>query len=83
MRGEADYQVAPGSANGLLVDGAGVQIIAAYSRDHDRNIGAETFSAALGRGTILFHCMPPMQPVMQERWLANALAFLAASQPGR
>ena len=76
-----DYQVGTGSANGLRVDGPGVQIIAAYSRDHDRNIGAGTFTAPLGLGTVLFQCMPPMHPAMRARWLANALAYLASTAP--
>ncbi len=76
-----DYQVGTGSANGLRVDGPGVQIIAAYSRDHDRNIGAGTFTAPLGAGTVLFQCMPPMHPAMRARWLANALAYLAGTTP--
>jgi len=79
MRG--DYQVGTGSANGLRVDGANVQIIAAYSRDHDRNIGAGTLLAPLGVGTVLFQCMPPMHPAMGARWLANALAFLVGTAP--
>ena len=32
------YQTKGRQANGLLVDGPNVEIIAAYSRDHDRNI---------------------------------------------
>ena len=78
---KGDYQITPGSANGLRVDGPGVQIIAAYGRDHDRDLGAGTFTVPLGRGTILFHCMPAMHPAMQQRWLANALAFLTQKRP--
>ena len=48
-----DYQVDTNSASGLLIDGNGVNIIAAYRRDHDRNIGAATFTAPLGSGTRL------------------------------
>lgn len=80
---KGDYQVAPGSANGLRVSGSGVQIIAAYGRDHDRNLGAGTFTASLGRGTILFHSMPVMHPAIQQRWLANALAFLLPSKQAK
>jgi len=76
-----DYQVSTGNANGLRVDGPGVQILAAYSRDHDRNIGAGTFTAPLGAGTILFQCMPPMHPAVRARWLANALAYLVGTTP--
>ena len=76
-----DYQVSTGDANGLRVDGPEVQILAAYSRDHDRNIGAGTFTAPLGAGTILFQCMPPMHPAVRARWLANALAYLVGTTP--
>lgn len=79
---KGDYQVTPGSADGLRVSGPGVQIIAAYGRDHDRTIGAGTFTAPLGKGTVLFHCMPLMHPAIQQRWFANALAFLSAGRPG-
>lgn len=72
-----DYQVSTNGANGLRVDGPGVQVFAAYGRDHDRNLGAATFTVPLGQGTVLFHAMPPMHPAIQQRWLANALAMLA------
>ena len=73
---KGDYQVSTGGANGLRVDGPGVQIIAAYGRDHDRNLGAGTFTAPFGSGLVLFQSMPAMHPAMRQRWLANALAFL-------
>ena len=68
-----DYQIGTGNANGLRVDGPNVRIIAAYSRDHDRNIGAGTFTAPLGAGTVLFQCIPPMHPAMRA---------LARQRPG-
>jgi beta-galactosidase len=47
------YQTKGRQANGLLIEkhpnGADVEIIAAYSRDHDRKIGAGTFTAKLGQ----------------------------------
>jgi hypothetical protein len=70
------YQAKGRESNGLLVDGPGVEIVAAYSRDHDRRIGAGTFTAKLGRGKVLYHRVPEMQPVMQARFLANALRWL-------
>lgn len=76
-----DYQVDTGTSNGLRVSGPGVQIVAAYSRDHDRTIGAGTLLAPLGQGTVLFQCMPHMQPVLRARWLANSLAYLSAAAP--
>ncbi|MDW5266732.1 MULTISPECIES: glycoside hydrolase [Acidobacteriaceae] len=70
------YQAKGRQSNGLLVDGKEVEIIAAYSRDHDRNIGAGTFTTRLGSTKVLYHRVPELQPVMQQRLLANALAWL-------
>ncbi len=70
------YQAKGRESNGLLVDGPNVEIIAAYSRDHDRRIGAGTFTAKLGNGRVLYHRVPEMHPVLQARFLANALGWL-------
>jgi hypothetical protein len=74
------YQARGRQSNGLLVDhapsGSPIEIVAAYSRDHDRNIGAGTFTCTLGKGKIVYHRVPEMHPVLQQRFLANALAFL-------
>jgi beta-galactosidase len=76
------YQAPGRQSNGLLIDksptGGPVEIVVAYSRDHDRNIGAGTFTTTLGRGKVLYHRVPPMHPVMQQRFLANALRWLTA-----
>ena len=76
------YQTKGRQANGLMVekhpDGANIEIIAAYSRDHDRNIGAGTFTTELGKTKILYHRVPDMHPVLQQRFLANALAWLTS-----
>ena len=76
------YQVKGREANGLLVDrapnGPEVEIITAYSRDHSRLIGAGTFTTKLGAGKILYHRVPEMHPVLQARFLANALHWLTA-----
>ena len=63
-------------SNGLLVDGPGVEIIAGYSRDHDRNIGAGTFSCKLIAGRVLYQRVPELHPVLQARFLMNALKWL-------
>jgi len=63
-------------ANGLLVDGPNVEIIAGYSRDHDRRIGAGTFATKLGKGKVLYQRVPELHPVLQARFLANAVAWL-------
>ena len=70
------YQVPGREANGLLVDGPNVEIIAAYSRDHDRRIGAGTFTTKLGSGRVVYQRVPAMHPVLQQRFLANALRWL-------
>jgi hypothetical protein len=76
------YQAHGREANGLLIDrapnGPEVEIVAAYSRDHDRRIGAGTFTTKLGAGKILYHRVPEMHPVMQQRFLANALRWLTS-----
>jgi hypothetical protein len=63
-------------ANGLLVSGANVEMIVGYSRDHDRNIGAGTFTTKLGKGKVLYQRVPELHPVLQARFLANALGWL-------
>jgi hypothetical protein len=76
------YQAKGQAANGLVIDrapgGAEVEIVAAYSRDHSRVIGAGTFTTKLGAGKVLYHRVPEMQLVMQQRFLANALRWLAS-----
>lgn len=76
------YQAKGRQANGLLVEsipgGPNVEIIAAYGRDHDRNIGAGTFTTKLGSTKILYHRVPDLHPVLQQRLLANALAWLSS-----
>jgi hypothetical protein len=74
------YQCKGRPSNGLLVDkspnGAPIEVIVGYSRDHDRNIGAGTFTAHLGKGKVIFHRCPDFHPVLQQRFLANALRWL-------
>ena len=74
------YQAPGRQSNGLLIDRApgspDPEIIVGYSRDHDRRVGAGTFTCTLGKGRIVFHRVPAMHPVMQQRFLANALTFL-------
>jgi hypothetical protein len=76
------YQARSRESNGLLVErapnGAEVEIVAAYSRDHDRNVGAGTFTTKLGAGKLLYHRVPEMHPVLQARFLANALGWLTS-----
>jgi hypothetical protein len=73
------YQVKGGGSNGWLIEGQSVEIIAAYSRDHDRKIGAGTFTAKLNGTPIVMHQITDMQPVLHRRFLANSLAWLTRS----
>jgi hypothetical protein len=76
------HQAQGRQANGLLVDDKvgsdRVEVIAGYSRDHDRNVGAGTFTAKLGAGRILFQRVPELTPVFEQRFLANAVNWLAS-----
>jgi hypothetical protein len=72
------YQTPGRLANGLLVDGEGVDVFVGYSRDHDRQVGAGTFTARLGKGKLLFQRLPDLNGPMQQRFLRNALAWLCA-----
>ncbi len=76
------YQAKGRESNGLLVErapgGAAVEIIAAYARDHGRAIGAGTFTTKLGAGKVLYQRVPELQPVLQARFLANALRWLTS-----
>ena len=72
-----DYQVKGNHSNGVIVDGAGVEIAVGFSRDHDRRCGAGTFTAKLGAGRIVFHRVPAMHAVFQQRFFANVLRYLS------
>jgi beta-galactosidase len=70
------YQVKGKESNGLLVDGPDVAIVAAYSRDHGRRIGAGTFTTKLGKGKVVYQRVPELHPVLQAQFLANAAKWL-------
>ncbi len=85
------YQVPVSNSGGLIVEGKGIEVLAGYSRDHDRNIGAGSFVAPLGKGKVLFHSIPGvieglngrsngMHPVLLKRLLANSMCFLYQSR---
>lgn len=76
------HQVEGQPSNGLLIDGPGgertdVEVIAAYSRDHDRKNGAASFIARRDGMRVLVHRLPDMAGPLQRRWLANAVDWLA------
>jgi hypothetical protein len=70
------YQVKGSGSNGWLVEGDNLEIVAAYSRDHDRNIGAGTFVARKDGNRLVVHRIADMHPVLLQRFMANALAWL-------
>jgi hypothetical protein len=77
---KGDYQPVLRGAYGLQVEGPGVDIWAGYGRDHGRSLGATIFTAKLGKGTVLFDGLAGAAPLVEQRLLADAIAYLR-SQP--
>jgi hypothetical protein len=71
------HQIPGQPSNGLVVDGDGIEVIAAYSRDHDRRMGAASFTVQKAAARLLLHRMPDMVAPLQTRFLLNALRWLA------
>jgi hypothetical protein len=71
-----EYQVKGSDSNGLIVSGDGIEIIAAYSRDHDRKIGAGTFAWSGHGRKLLFHRITEMHRVFHRRLLSNGIQYL-------
>ncbi len=74
-----EYQVKGSDSNGLIVSGDGIEIIAAYSRDHDRKIGAGTFTWSGHGRKLLFHRITEMHRVFHRRLLSNGIQYLTRS----
>ena len=72
------YQVKSGGSNGWLVEGSGFEVVAGYGRDHDRRIGAGTLVASVGHSRIVLQRVVDMHPVFMQRFVANALRYLAS-----
>jgi len=72
------YQVKSGGSNGWMVEGPNVEVVAGYSRDHDRNIGAGTLVARVDTTPIVLHRIADMHPVFFQRFVSNALKFLSS-----
>lgn len=70
------HQIEGGPSNGMLIDGEGIEVIAAYSRDHDRRLGASCFTVRKAGAKVVFHRMPDMVAPLQTRFLINALRWL-------
>jgi hypothetical protein len=77
MACNAWHQVPGQPSNGLIIDGNGIEVVAAYSRDHDRRLGAASFTVKKGGMKLLVHRMPDMAQALQKRWLINAVRWLA------
>lgn len=77
------YQAHGKSSNGLLIERAAgaddPEVIMGYSRDHDRQIGAASFACKVGSTPILVHRAPEISAPLQQRWLANSIAFLTGT----
>ncbi len=72
------HQIQGQPSNGLLIDGGGIDVIAAYSRDHDRRLGAASFTVQKAGMKLVFHRLPDMVAPLQARFLLNAMRWLAA-----
>lgn len=77
-----EYQVRGSDSNGLLVDAPGLQVVAAYSRDHERRIGAGTFTVKTANSRMVFHRITGMHGIFHQRLLANAIHYLHAPTEG-
>ena len=77
------YQAHGKASNGLLIERANgapdPEVIIGYSRDHDRKIGAASFVCKLGSTPMLVHRAPEFSQPLQQRWLANSIAFLTGT----
>ena len=78
------YQAQGKQANGLLIERApnasDPEVVMGYSRDHDRNLGAASFACKVGMTPVLVHRAPAFSTPLQERWLRNALQYLASKK---
>jgi len=72
------YQIKGNGSNGWMVEGEHVEIAAAYNRDHDRRFGAGAFAVRTGQRRLVMHRIAGMNPVLQQRFVANALRWLTA-----
>ncbi len=70
------HQIPGQPSNGLIIDGDGIEVVAAYSRDHDRRLGASSFTVKKDGMKVLVHRLPDMATALQTRWLRNAVGWL-------
>lgn len=70
------HQIPGEPSNGLMIEGEGIEVIAAYSRDHDRHNGAACFTVEKDGQRAIVHRLPDMVAPLQKRYLINALNWL-------
>lgn len=76
------HQVEGQPSNGLLIEGPGVEVIAGYSRDHDRHNGAAVLIAQQAKMRVALHRLPEIVAPLQQRLLANIVRWLAEKEKG-
>jgi hypothetical protein len=85
------YQTPVNNSDGMLLEGKNVEVITGYGRDHDRNIGAASFTAKYGKETVLVHTLPGIvsgmsgdstgiQPIVLKKILLNSLMYLTTKR---
>jgi len=57
------------------------EVVMAYSRERDRKIGAASFVCKIGSTPRLVHRAPEFRAPLQQRWLANTIAYLTRPEP--
>ncbi|NNM85672.1 MAG: hypothetical protein HKL96_07950 [Phycisphaerales bacterium] len=70
------YQIGTPGADGAMVYGPAVEVIAGYGRDHDRNYGAAAYHLRAGKGRLLVCLLPQIHPVVRQRVLQNSIRYL-------
>jgi hypothetical protein len=70
------YQVKGSSSNGWRVSGDNLDAVVGHGRDHDRHIGAGTFTGTLGNGRYVMQRIVGMHPLFEQRFPANCMAYL-------
>jgi beta-galactosidase len=74
------HQISGQPSNGLKISGENLEVVAGYSRDHDRFVGAASFIARKNKMRVLVHRMPEMAAPLQARWWRNAVNWLAQGE---
>jgi hypothetical protein len=78
------YQAHGKSSNGLLIERAvradDPEVIMAYSRDHDRKIGAASLFCHHEQIHVLLHRAPAFSDSLQRRWVFNAVEFMTRAR---